>query len=179
MISLDPGAVLALRLGIAAIFAGALLHKFGRWQAFAGIISSYLADTPLQSRLAAGLVACLVVAAEGMAVVSALLPGMASTLPAAALLLIYAAAMQFNIARGNGLDCGCSWGAARQPISGRLVTRNLALAAGAFLATLPAARSPVAMDIVSAAGGAALLVVAYVIVNQLAANRQALEGAVP
>jgi uncharacterized membrane protein len=53
---------------------------------------------------------------------------MAAALTASALLLAYAMAMVVNILRGNVLlDCGCSFGSARQAVSWGLVWRNLFL----------------------------------------------------
>jgi hypothetical protein len=54
---------------------------------------------------------------------------------AAALLLLYAAAMAWHRARGRRLDCGC--GGEPLPLSWALVLRNLALAALALAAGAP------------------------------------------
>lgn len=57
----------------------------------------------------------------------------------AGLLLVYALAIGINLARGRtDIDCGCSGPALRQPLSFRLVGRNVVLIAASGALLLPA-----------------------------------------
>jgi hypothetical protein len=86
-------------------------------------------------------------------------------------LLSYAAAMYFNLRRGNVLlDCGCSWGARRQPLRRALVIRNLCLALLALTMAVPAgARTLTTVDIISVFATLGVAAALYSAVNLLLA----------
>jgi hypothetical protein len=87
------------------------------------------------------------------------------------LLVVYAASMSVNLARGRRyIDCGCAGPAARQPLSAWLVLRNLALA-GAGLATFQAAgtRTLEPLDAFTIVAGVATLYALYAAANLLVA----------
>lgn len=132
---MDPVLDLVLRAALALLFATAAWHKLRAPRAFAATLAEYrLLPAPL-----APVAAALVVAAE-LSIVSGLIVahriGLAA---AAALLLVYAAAVGVNLRRGRRhIDCGCAGPTARRPISGWLVTRNVVLAAAALAGLAPA-----------------------------------------
>jgi hypothetical protein len=90
----------------------------------------------------------------------------------AALLAFYAVAMGVNLIRGNTLlDCGCSIGSQRQPVTWTLVARNVAMAIAALVLVLPSApRSLELLDIASLGGGVLLCAAFYATANVLIAN---------
>ena len=79
--------------------------------------------------------------------------GAAPGLAGAGLLLVYAAAIALNLARGrDAIDCGCGAPGDERSIGVDLVARNLVLAALALGAALPAtARALTWLDLASAA----------------------------
>jgi Methylamine utilisation protein MauE len=134
---MDPALDLTFRAGLALLFASAALHKLRDPRGFMATLADYRL---LPARLAAA--AGLALMGTELAVVAALViarrAGLAGT---AALLLLYAGAMAINLARGRRhIDCGCTGPAARRAISGRLVTRNVALAGLALAALAPVAQ---------------------------------------
>lgn len=175
MTPLDPGLVWAVRVAAAGVFAQAIWHKVADRAGFEGALAAYLADVPGVGPRSVGVAARLVLAAEMLAVLAALFAGAWATAPAASLLALYGLAMAFNIARGRRLlDCGCAWGSSRQEVTPILVARNAVLALAACAGSLPVVRASAPVDLVGALGGAALLLLAYAIANQLIANRQKL-----
>jgi hypothetical protein len=93
-------------------------------------------------------------------------------LPAAALLVLFAAAMAINIGRGRrAIDCGCGRSQLRQRLSWGLVARNLVLAVLVTIAALrplaSAAVAPLDIGLALVAGGALYLI--FLLFNALAA----------
>src|SRR5262245_21207677 len=122
---MDPAVDLALRVSLALLFATAAWHKLRAPRAFTATLAEYRLLPPA---LAPG-AAVLVVVVELAIVVGLLAVRRTGLAAAAVLLLVYAAAVAVNLLRGRDhIDCGCG-PAARQPISGWLVGRNLVLAA--------------------------------------------------
>lgn len=180
MIALSPIVELAIRLAIGLLFASSVVHKLCTPVAFAGTVEAYFRGTPLGTATVGWIAASLVVVMEAGVVALSLLPGPAPLAGAsgAALFLLYAAAMGTNIARGNVLlDCGCAWAAMRQPVSIALVLRNLVLAAVAGLLLFPAGTPAVEpSDFISAVILAGLLLLTYLIGNQLILNAQQMKA---
>lgn len=176
MIALDPTIELAVRLSIGMLFTGSLVHKLRDPAAFADTIQAYLRGAPFNGASAGWAAAAMVVAMEIGLVAISLITGPAALAGglAAALLSFYAVAMGANIARGNVLlDCGCAWAAERQPVSGALVVRNIVLAVVAGLLLLPGSpRAATPFDIVNAVILTGLLMLTYVVCNQLILNAQ-------
>jgi hypothetical protein len=142
--------LLTLRFSFALLLGAAAAHKLRDLGRFRAVMLEY---DVLPARFAGS-------AATAFAAFEALLAGMLAAgvaLPAAAasvmaLLLVYAAAIAANVARGRfDLDCGCAGPAARVPVSAVLVVRNLVLvvAAAALLAPAPS-RALHAIDAASA-----------------------------
>jgi hypothetical protein len=94
------------------------------------------------------------------------------------LLLAYGGAMLINLMRGNALlDCGCSWGQARQPVSFALVARNLGLALMALLLVMPVeARSLAPIEILSVVMAALTGAVLYSALNGSLNNSNSMAG---
>jgi hypothetical protein len=133
---LDTLPQLTLALALAALFAAAAAHKL-RWQAqWTASVRQYRL---LPGALAVP-VAALLPLTEALAAAALLWPRTRSTgaLGAAALLLIYAAALAINLRRGRAsIDCGCFGSRSRRGIAPWMVVRNLALAAAALALLLP------------------------------------------
>lgn len=136
---MDPAIDLTLRAALALLLVVAAVHKLRDPRRFAATLAEYR----LLPRRLSGAAGVLLVAAE-LATVAALGADRRLGLAAAAVLLgLYAAAITINLARGRRhIDCGCAGPAARRPISGWLVARNLALAGVALAALAPVAPRP-------------------------------------
>jgi hypothetical protein len=171
--SLDPLFAVTLRLSVGSLFAYAVAHKLAHFRVFLMTLSKYLQGTSLDKGLAVALAGALVVTIE-LAVVAACAVPFAHTAAgglAVAALRGYGAAMANNLLRGNLLpDCGCSWGAHRQPVSRGLMLRNLCLAALALLLALPVNGRPLtALDLVSIIAAWAGATILYSGINLLLA----------
>ncbi len=191
--------VLAMALGCfgAWLFLSAAVQKISDFPRFQATFAAYkLVPQPLGEVVAGSVVILEVVAAVVLLLVSLvplLVPAVgsvlnielgflslfATSLLAPVLILAYAVAMAINLFRGRrSIDCGC--GGTPMPLSKSLVVRNLVLGIGLVWALLTIAGSGLEPGAESIVGGVALLVVlssslvlcfAYLIVNQLLANR--------
>lgn len=168
-ITLDPALLLALRSSFALLLGNAASHKLAAPGRFRAVVESY----QLLPHAAAPVVSALLAAAE---VVLALLlvTGFAQAFAGgaiAALMLVYAGALQVNVHHGRtGLDCGCAGPAARVPVSGALVVRNVMLAAMALLLALPSSGRAVSWgDFAGAAAATATLVACWMASERLLA----------
>src|SRR5271165_909367 len=125
---------IAVRTLIALVFLTAAIGKMRHWAVFQGVVANYRL---LPDALGAPFAYCL--PPFEMLLGAALLFGLLSPwteLAAAALLLVFAAAMAINLKRGRRhIDCGCFQSALRQSLSLGLVVRNglLALLLGTAL----------------------------------------------
>lgn len=171
--SLDPVIAMTLRASIGSLFAYAVAHKIARSQVFLLTLSKYLLGIPLDTDRAVKVAGALVVAIELAVVAGCGVPSwhFVGGMLAAAVLLAYGAAMNHNLLRGNVLlDCGCSWGAHRQPVTRGLIRRNLGLALLGLLIALPVDSRPLSVldvcSILAACASAALL---YLGINLLLA----------
>ncbi len=91
-------------------------------------------------------------------------------LPAAALFVVFAAAMAINIRRGRShIDCGCGRSQLRQSLSPALVVRNLALAVLAALHALVPAEPAGLADLALAAAAGLCLFLLVLLFNALSA----------
>ena len=180
---MDPVADLTVRFGLTLLLGSAAGHKLRDARRFRASVESYaIVPRSLAAPVAALLIAGEVLLALSL-VAACVAPALraASLVGAAALLVLYAAAILVNLARGRRhLDCGCAGPAARRPISGALVTRNLLLAGAALLASGEIAARPFegvdALTVVAAvAAGSAL----YAAIDHLLAQaplRNAVRG---
>lgn len=168
--TLDPALRTALHAGLALLLLDAAVHKLRDLRGFREALAGYrIVPAPGVMPAALGL------AAAELALVPALLaPGLgaAPALCAAALLVLYAAAIGVNLARGRrDIDCGCSSRALRGSLHGGLVARNLGLAGLALVAALPAgARTLHWVDGVTIAGAVAAGALLYAAADRALAN---------
>src|SRR5262245_38678383 len=127
---IDPVLELMLRAAFLALFAGSLIHKLIKLTQFKATVASYVRNSVMARDGAVLVLSTAVILGEAAAVIVCMAPvaGSHRAIVLAGMLLIYAAAMAINLWRGNLLlDCGCTWGTARQPVGHELVARNLVL----------------------------------------------------
>ena len=166
-IVLDPLPVWTAAAALAALFAHAALGKLADRALFEQHLAAYGVPVLLQPTLAWALPAL-----EGLVALALLSPlrGLGALL-AALLLLAYATAMAWHLARGDeGLDCGC--GGEPLPLAWPLVARNavLALLAGVAAATTNV-RATGPGDFVAATGAVVLGALLYAALHQLLRHR--------
>jgi hypothetical protein len=167
---MDPALAATLRAALAALFLAAVAHKLRDRRRF----GATLADYQVLPGALVGPAALGVVTAE-LAIVGMLVaPGLsrAGAASAGALLVVYGAAIGVNLARGRRhIDCGCMAAAARRPISGWLVVRNLVLVAVALAGLLPVRSRPFLwIDAVTVAGATMVLAALYTSIERLLAE---------
>jgi len=122
----DPVLVLATSIGLASLFLSAALQKLQHRAVFRAALEGYGVVPPALVEPALRLIPL----AEAAAALGLLLPQTRSlaALLGAGLLLAYAVAMALVVVQGRQtLDCGCSLGAASQPVSAGLIVRNVTL----------------------------------------------------
>jgi len=176
---LEPSLALGLRVAMAALIGLALVHKLRVPDEFRGALRAYVRDTVLDKDGAVSFLVLLVIALE---LVIAFLIAFAwwplvGAVALAALFLIYGAAMAANLLRGNALlDCGCSWGADRQPATWHRVWGNVGLSGLSLLLAVPVVNRPAnAIELLVAGAFACFLLILYANSNQLIANSGRLE----
>lgn len=174
---MDPVIDMALRAALALLFLLAAGHKVGDLGRFRAALAGY-------RLLPAALVlpAVVVVVGAELAVTAALVvPGLRrpALVGAAAVLLVYGAAIAINLARGRrDIDCGCAGPAGGQPLSGWLVARNAVLATAALTALAPLRpRELVWMDGLTVAGATLVLAGLYAACDRLIAAAPAFASA--
>ena len=170
----DPAIDLTLRAALALLFAVAAAHKVRHPAAFRATFADYRILPHALTGPAAGLLPL----AE-LAVAALLLMPAASArgkVGAAGLLLVYAAAVGVNLARGRRhIDCGCAGPHARRPIGGGIVLRNALLAAAALAALLPPRPRPLAwIDVLTVSGAVLALAALHLATDRLMAHAPAL-----
>lgn len=147
-------AQIAVRTLIALVYLTAAIGKMRHWEVFQGVVANYRL---LPDVLVAPFAYCLppFEALLGAALLFGWLSPWAE-LAAAALLLVFAAAMGINLKRGRQhIDCGCFQSVLKQRLSWTLVVRNgvLALLLGfALLTTRGVADLRMTMDGLLAGG---------------------------
>lgn len=163
---IDPVILWLGALGLGALFVAGAAHKLRDLRHFAGSIAGYRLIPAVLTPAAAVLLALgeLGAGLAALAIPFAQDPGRAGMIACAATLLVYAAAIGINIARGNtAIDCGCFGFGARGPgLRSGMMVRNLALAALALPALLvPGARGLVWLDGFTLVGGLTVLGLLY------------------
>lgn len=133
--TLDLSLVAGLRLGLAGILAISTWQKLRQASEFRAAVAGYLGPR-FAGPLPIAFASTTVLAAEAVVAIWLCAPGQPGGAYAAAGLFVgYAVLMAALLVRGRtDVDCGCSWGVSRQPVSLGLVLRNLVLAALAWLA---------------------------------------------
>jgi len=169
---MDPVVALTLRAALALLLLVAAAHKLRD----PGTFRATLGDYRLLPDAAVPAAAGLVIGVElGIATALVVLPR-PGLVAAALLLATYAIAIAVNLARGRRhIDCGCGGPAARQPISGRLVVRNVVLAAGALAGRAPVDLRPLVwVDAVTVVAATAALATLYATLDRMLADAPAL-----
>ena len=163
---IDPVFQLVLAWCLALLFIGGSADKLMDWSAFRTTLTEFRlvpewAVTPVGSTVV------LLEACAGTALLFASSRVMGAYV-AAALLLAYGAGIWINLLRGRvHIDCGCL-GGRESVLSYWLVLRNATLTIAALICVMsPIARSLSWMDVVSATGGVAALVLLYLGLNLL------------
>jgi hypothetical protein len=136
MFALDPLIAATITTGLALLFINAAIHKVRDVARFRDTLARYELLPPLLAPLAA----LMIIMAEIVVAIAALVPAWRATAAscAAALLLLYAGAIAINLRRGRvSMDCGCGGIGERQTLQWWMVRRNLLLAVVALVATLP------------------------------------------
>jgi Methylamine utilisation protein MauE len=132
-----PEVTIAIRTLVALVYLAAAFGKMRHWPVFQGVISNYR----LLPDFLVAPVAYVLPPVEAL-LGATLLLGLAFPWPevgAAALLLLFAAAMGINLRRGRRhIDCGCFQSALKQTLSWNLVVRNVVMALLLGLAMLSA-----------------------------------------
>jgi len=165
----DPAIDLTVRAALALLFVVAAAHKARDLAAFRATFRDYrlLPDAP------AGLVAGVVPSAELAVAALLVAPATAALgkIGGAALLVVYAAAVAVNLARGRRhIDCGCAGPYARRPIGGGIVVRNALLAAAALAALVPVRPRPLVwIDALTVSGAVVALAALYLAADRLMA----------
>lgn len=152
---------------LALVFLRAILHKLDDYAMFVGNVRDYrVVPEPL-----ARVVAPAILGLEGLAVAGLVLPQSraAAAVLAVGLLLGYAGAITWNLARGRtAIDCGCGGG---QGISAWHVLRNALLAAFAVpVITHPGAVPAGPGSFIAAAGCVLVLWLTFLVFDQLLGN---------
>ena len=154
---------------LALVFALSVSHKLRDYARFRASLGAY----KLVPERLLGVFAPLVILLEVTAIAAILLPTGPGVSIAFGLLLLYTLALTVNLLRGNtSIDCGC--GDAPTPISGWLLLRN----GGLLLLAMPHQPSEGSPDLLHWALVAALvtlLMVFYLIFEQLLANHARLQ----
>ena len=170
---MDPVVLWCVAIAYAALFLSAGLHKVGTPEYYAGVINKHIPLPP----------AWLPMAVAGTAIIE-ICTGMLflhplSRQPAAwcalGLLLVYLAVITAGLLRGLDVDCGCSGPLHGQKLSNWLVCRNLVLAVGAWIMTVPSTGRVMGMaDIVIIVCSSVVLIMLYISFELLLVNRDKL-----
>jgi hypothetical protein len=171
---MDPVIDLTARTALALLFVVAAAHKLRDVATFRATFRDYR----LVPAALAGSLATLVPSAE-LAVAALLLApgtGVVGKIGGAGLLVVYAAAVAVNLARGRRhIDCGCAGPHAQRPIGGGIVVRNALLAAAALAALVPVRPRPLLwIDALTVSGAVVALAALYLAADRLMAVGPAL-----
>jgi hypothetical protein len=166
----DPAIDLTVRAALALLFLVAAAHKLRDRAVFRATFAEY--------RILPEAISTLVPLAELVVAVLLLVPAASALgeIGAAALLLLYGAAVGVNLARGRRhIDCGCAGPHARRQIGAGIVVRNALLAAAALAALLPVFPRPLAwIDALTVSGAVLALAALYLATDRLMAHAPAL-----
>lgn len=166
-IVVDPAIALLARTALSLLFVVAAAHKLLHLSQFVAVLEAYELSAPRFSSVLARLLPLFELAvAIGIWIVPT---RVYTSLLAATLLLIYAAAIGINLARGRrDLDCGCTAFGRRSSIAGWMLARNAVLATTAVLASAPVtSRTLTLTDALTVGGGLCVLTLLYAAVDGL------------
>ncbi len=176
LLTTDPAVALILRLLLALIFAGAVIHKITDPRAFRTAVDNYrMLPGLLVTPVSAGFIVV-----ECALVIMLVVPATAvlGAQVACSLLLAYTGAITFNLLRGRThIDCGCMGSAHTQRLTGWLLLRNLPLVLIALAAALPAhTRDLVTWDYATIVFAVMALGMLYITMNHLLVNGPKLQA---
>ena len=164
---LDPAIGYIIVLSVAALLSFAAVHKLIAWREFIEALHAYrllpqTAVRPASLMLPLGELAtafALFVSAERRYACSA----------AAAIMLVYAAAIALNLARGRrDLECGCGFARHRRPIAAWMLLRNGVIAVAALIAALPWTTRPLGtIDVLTIVAAAVAVALFYASIDVL------------
>ena len=154
------------RVCVGLVFVLAAVQKAQAWKLLPGVISNYRLLPRFIVPVAAALLPPVELAVGLLLLSAQVMPW--GQFAAAALLVLFAAAMAVNIRRGRAhIDCGCGQSFLKQSLRWSLVARNVALAlllAPSF--STPA--MPLSLVLSGVAGGLAFFLL-YLVLNTLSA----------
>lgn len=171
----DPVIVRTLGAAVAVVLLAAAWPKLRDREVFAATVDNYRLLPPAFVPAAASVLPIAEIAAAlALLYAPTRLWGAAG---AAALILLFAAAIAVNVVRGRvDFDCGCG-GGDHPRLSWALVARNAIVAGAALAAFFEGPSRPFeAVDALTVAGGTAALVALYHFSNLLLANAPRLAG---
>jgi hypothetical protein len=164
---LDPVIGYIIVLSVAALLSLAAIHKLIAWREFIEALQAYrlLPQTAVRP-------ASLMLPLGELATAFALFVSTGrryACAAAAAIMLVYAAAIALNLARDRrDLDCGCGFSRHRQPIAAWMLLRNAAIAVAALVAALPWTTRPLGtIDVFTIAAAAAAAALFYASIDLL------------
>jgi hypothetical protein len=168
---MDPVISLILHYALALLWLSSAAYKLVRFAEFRVTMEDYRLLPPghIVHFVAVSLPVVEFVIGLGLLIPALAVYGAAGS---AALLLIYAAAMGINLARGRRhIDCGCAGPTLGQSLSGALVLRNLLLAMTSIAClAITGTRTLLWLDYVTVVAAVATLAVGYAVFNHLVAN---------
>jgi hypothetical protein len=173
---LDPIIQIAVSYAFAVLWLTGAAHKVTSFPAFCATVREYR----VLPRVLTLPTATVVIGLElglGVTLLTLVGPSLA-LLGSSCLLMLYAAAIGVNLLRGRrDIDCGCMGPGLRQPLSGWLVGRNLALAGAALPAMLSVEpRTLLWVDAISIGATVGILAALYATLNRLVANARELRS---
>ncbi len=165
-----------IALFLAWVFGSGAVHKIRHAAHYRPLVGRYLNVERVPAGVVHGIAALELTIA--LALLSPGSVGTAGLAGAAALLFAYAGLIGLQLAQGRtDMKCGCSGPASDVAVSPALVLRNLACAALALMALLPATEiDGGAMGILFSLSLAAFAIVVYLACEQLLANGQQMAG---
>lgn len=169
-LSIDPVFGFTSRLLLMLVFGAAVMHKLSEPRRFIAVLREYRLLPAAVITPAALTVIC----AEAFVVLGIWWQASRGWAAAVAvtLLVTYSVAIGINVRRGRiGIDCGCSFGAARQRLSLALCARNALLLLPCAVAGLATKHALEVTGLVTGLLGAVALGLCYQVWGALAANR--------
>jgi hypothetical protein len=165
--TIDPAIAALIVTCIALLFAGAAVHKFRDLRRFDEIFAAY-GLLPLAARLRLSRAVPFLEALVAGGLLLDVSRGAAACV-GIVLLLVYAAAISFNLLRGRReLACGCGGPDDRRPIAPWMVWRNILFAVVLFAVMLPWSQRPLGMtDMITIGFGTATCALVYLCLDRL------------
>jgi hypothetical protein len=166
-VTLDPALATLIVACTAVLFVSAAIHKFRDLHRFDEIFAAYgLVPLRTQLRLSRTVPSLEALVAAGLLFEAS---RSVAVYVGVALLLVYAAAIAYNLSRGRrDLACGCGGPDDRRPIAGWMVWRNVLIAGLAALSLLPWNPRPLVLtDAVTIGFGTATCALVYLCLDRL------------